>query len=412
MSDLMTIPAQVPPTVEALNGQSAPPAKSDAVVLHTRVVTGSGGGPDKTVLNSPRFLEGQGYRAICAYMHPPADPGFELLRERARACRATLLGIPDRGAWDLRVARDMLALCRRENVTIWHGHDYKSNALGLLLARFRPMRLVTTVHGWGVTGGRRRLYYAIDRMCLRRYERVICVSDDLLSQCLAARVDQAKCRLVYNAVDTDHFQRRQTHDDAKRRLGFTPGRLLIGAVGRLSPEKWFEGLITAVDRLINSGLDIELCIVGEGDERSMLERLIARLGRHDRVRLAGYQGDTLGWYEAMDIYALTSLREGLPNVVLEAMALEVPLVATRIAGVPWIVADGVNGLLIEPSDIDGLVGALRRLLQDQPLRARLARAGRETVEKSYSFAVRMRKVRAIYDELLDRAQLRGPCTSP
>jgi glycosyltransferase involved in cell wall biosynthesis len=207
---------------------------------------------------------------------------------------------------------------------------------------------------------------------------------------------------VYNAIDTGHFKRRQAPDEAKRRLGFTPGRLLVGAVGRLSPEKGFEGLVAAADRLLAAGFDIELCIVGEGDERPALERLIARLGRQDRIRLAGYQGDTLGWYEAMDVYALASLREGLPNVVLEAMALEVPLVATRIAGVPRIVADGVNGLLIEPDDVDGLVRALRSLLEDQRLRARLARAGRETIEKSYSFAVRMQKIRAIYDELLGR----------
>jgi glycosyltransferase involved in cell wall biosynthesis len=385
-----------------------PPVQSDAVVLHTRVVTGSGGGPDKTVLNSPRFLEGHGYRAICAYMHPPGDPGFELLLDRARACRANLIGIPDRGACDWRVAREMLALCRRENVAIWHGHDYKSNALGLLLARFWPMRLVTTVHGWGVTGGRRAWYYAVDRLSLRFYERVICVSDDLLSQCVAARVAKARCRLVHNAIDTEHFMRRQTHDEAKRRLGFNPGRLLVGAVGRLSAEKGFDALIAAADRLLSGGLDIELCIVGEGHERAALEGLIVRLGRQDRIRLAGYQGDTLGWYEAMDTYVLASLREGLPNVVLEAMAMEVPLVATRIAGVPRIVADGVNGVLIAPDDIDGMVAALRRVLEDQPLRARLAREGRETVEKSYSFAARMRKIRAIYDELLGRAELRGP----
>src|SRR5205807_1065984 len=101
------------------------------VVLDARVVTEEGGGPDKTILNSPRFL--QRYRNLCAYMHPPGDPGFNHLRQRAAAWNAPLLSIPDRGPLDFRVLTDLLNLCRRERVRIWHGHDYKSNAIGLLL---------------------------------------------------------------------------------------------------------------------------------------------------------------------------------------------------------------------------------------------------------------------------------------
>ena len=105
------------------------------VVLDTRVVSGTGGGPDKTILNSPRFLTAAGYRMLCAYMHPPGDAGFAQLRQRAVAWQAPLLSVPDRGPWDWRVATELLRICRRERVRIWHGHDYKSNALGLLLRR-------------------------------------------------------------------------------------------------------------------------------------------------------------------------------------------------------------------------------------------------------------------------------------
>ena len=106
-----------------------------AVVLDARVVTGSGGGPDKTILNSPRFLLPAGYRNLCVYMHPPRDAGFEQLRKKAAEREAPFVAVPDRGAWDLSVIPAFLNLCRRENVQIWHGHDYKTNALGLLLRR-------------------------------------------------------------------------------------------------------------------------------------------------------------------------------------------------------------------------------------------------------------------------------------
>src|SRR5687768_8446672 len=103
------------------------------VVLDTRVVAGTGGGPDTTILNQPRFLAPAGYRNLCAYMHPPDDPGFDQLRRRAEGWDAPLISVPDRGPFDRGVAARLLEICRRERVAIWHGHDYKSNALGLLL---------------------------------------------------------------------------------------------------------------------------------------------------------------------------------------------------------------------------------------------------------------------------------------
>src|SRR2546428_1488513 len=137
---------------------------SSPVVLDARVVCGTGGGPDKTILTSPRFLTAAGYRMLCAYLHPPGDSGFDELRRRAAVWHAPLLSVPDRGPCDWQVIAELLRICRRENVAIWHGHDYKSNALGLLLRRFWPMRLVTTVHGWVKHTRRTPLYYAIDKL--------------------------------------------------------------------------------------------------------------------------------------------------------------------------------------------------------------------------------------------------------
>ena len=145
-----------------------------------------------------------------------------------------------------------------------------------------------------------------------------------------------------------------------------------------------------------------LLIAGEGDEEPRLRTLVAELGCGERVRLLGYRADVTELYQALDVFALSSRREGLPNVLLEAMALEVPVVATRIAGVPKLIDDENNGLLIQPGSVDELTDALERLLRDGELRKRLARAGRETIAARYSFAARMRKVQAIYDDLLGR----------
>ena len=252
-------------TVTAALNRS-PNLSHSTVVLDVRVVCGTGGGPDKTILNSPRFLEPMGYRNLCAYMHPAGDPGFEALRRKAERLNAPLLSVPDRGPLDWSVFSHLLSLCRKEKVAIWHGHDYKSNFIGLILRRFWPMRLVTTVHGWVKHTRRTPLYYAIDRVCLPHYESVICVSEDLHALCLRYGVPNDRCVLIENAIDTNQFRRSVELGTAKHRLGIPAERTVVGAVGRLSREKGFEVLIRSVDQLLKQGFDLELRIVGEGDQ--------------------------------------------------------------------------------------------------------------------------------------------------
>lgn len=378
------------------------PTPEPPVVFDTRVVTGAGGGPEKTILNSPRFLEPLGYRMVCGYLHPPGDPGYEVIRTKAAQARAPLVSVPDRGFWDWRVVRDLLRACREHKVSIWHGHDYKTNALGLLLRRFHRMRLVTTAHGWVQQTSRTPLYYRVDRWCLPRYERVVCVSTDLYDACAAAGVPKQRLVLLDNSIDAADYARRRSVAEAKAALGFPAASQLIGAVGRLSGEKAFDVVIRAAHALLKTGRDVRLVILGEGGERAALERLVAELGLADRVTLAGWQADVRGYFEAMDAFALSSLREGLPNVLLEAMALEVPVVATRVNGVPRLVQDGENGLLVEAGDPAPLAAALDRLLGDAALQGRFRAAGRGTVEGRFSFAERIRKLAAVYEELLAR----------
>ncbi|MGL4554935.1 MAG: glycosyltransferase, partial [Gemmataceae bacterium] len=200
-------------------GAATEAAASPTVVLDARVVVGAGGGPEKTILNSPRYLAEAGYRNLCVYMRGPQDAGFATLRDRAARLGAPLIEVDDRGPLDLHVVWQFLDLCRREKVAIWHGHDYKSNLLGLLLSRFWPMRLVTTLHGWVQQTARTPLYYAIDRFCLPRYERVLCVSPDLHEAALAAGVRPERCFLVENGIDLVQYTRTRTPAEAKRALG-------------------------------------------------------------------------------------------------------------------------------------------------------------------------------------------------
>ena len=373
---------------------------SQPMVLHVRVVTGHGGGPEKTILNSPRFLRRLGYQSKLAYMHPPGDPGLKSLQDRGRALNAEVLSVPDRGPFDLSVIHRLRTLCRDLKVAIWHGHDYKSNLLGLLIRPFWRMKLVTTLHGWTNLSGRMPLYATLDKCVLRYYQALVCVSDDLKAECLRWRVAPDRCHVIYNAIDTEDYRRRLEILAAKRRLSAPESGVLIGTVGRLSPEKGYDLLIRAVYKLHNSGCGVTLWIAGDGDYRGILHQLIEELGCQEYVRLVGHLADPKTFYEAMDVFVLSSIREGLPNVVLEAMAMETPVVATRVAGVPTLVEDGLSGLIIDPGSEEALVVGLGKLITDPSLREAFRQGGRRRVESHFAFDQRMEKVVRVYDRLL------------
>jgi len=367
-------------------------------VLHVRIVTGAGGGPEKTILNSPRHLAGTRFRESACWLHAPGDPGIALLEARARERQCPFLAIEDPHPCDLRTLARLATLCRERGIRIWHGHDYKSNLFGVLLARLCDLKLVSTVHGWVKHTEKTPLYFAVDRFALRRYGEVVAVSRDLFEECLRIGVDSERLTLVENAVDTEEFRRRAAPGASPLRA-LPPGRLLVGAIGRLSEEKGFDTLIDAFERAVAAGGDLELWIAGEGEEEPRLRARIEASPHAARMRLLGFREDALALFEAMDVFALSSIREGLPNVVLEAMAMEVPVLATRCGGLPAFGRDGEDMLLVEPGSAAALAAGLGAMARDPSLRARLARSGRARVEREAGFPHRMQRFAEIYERL-------------
>jgi glycosyltransferase involved in cell wall biosynthesis len=312
-----------------------------------------------------------------------------------------LVDIPERHGFDSRTLRRLAAEVREFRPDILHAHDYKTNLLAVLLGRWFGVRVMTTLHGYGFGGGRLAAYYQLDRWTLRAMDHVVAVSEGLFQRLIDWRVPAERRSLVFNGIDTDQFARRQSVRQAREKMGWSPDRFLIGAVGRLTAVKGFDLLIQAADQLLGRGLDLELVIVGDGEERVRLQELIGRLGRTDRIHLLGHQSEVQGIFEALDVFALSSLSEGLPNVLLEALALEVPVAATGVGAVPRVIAHEGNGLLLEPGSVGALAEALARLLNDPDLRRRLGQAGRAAVQGQFSFAARMEKIRAIYDRILN-----------
>lgn len=367
-------------------------------MAHLRVVAGTGGGPEKTILNSPRFIRHHGYDAQVVYLCAPDPTIQQSLRTRAEKLECPLTLIEDHGMRDVSVIKKLLRFMRQERIELLQTHDYKSNVLGLILRRFHKMHLVSMLHGWTDTTGRMPLYIAIDKKCLPWYEKLICVSEDLVDECKKLRIPDRKIQLVHNAIDLATYTRTTSKELAKREIGLEGNDPLIGMVCRLSPEKGIIEAIAMVSRLNAQGKRVQLWVAGDGPFRPDIEREIASRGLGEQVRLLGQLSDTRMFYQAMDAFLLNSIREGLPNVVLEAMALEVPVVATRVAGVPSLIRPNQTGWLIEPGDEKALDSSVLESLDPQ-LGAEKASSARRLIETDFSFDKRMERVAGIYDSL-------------
>jgi glycosyltransferase involved in cell wall biosynthesis/acetyltransferase-like isoleucine patch superfamily enzyme len=365
-------------------------------VLHVRVLAGSGGGPEKTILRNPRYLDGRRYRVEAVYIHPTGDRGIRAVRRQAERLGCPLHTIAESGPLDPRTPLRLLALCRRLNVAIWHGHDYKSDALGRLLRLAHRMKLVTTLHGWSDESPRIRLYRRVDQWAIRGFDQVIAVSGAIADQCRRLGLGDDRLAILPNAVETDAYRRKHSAADARRELGLPVGGRILGVVGRLSREKGVDRLVDPLRRLAERFEDLSMLIIGDGPERSALQCEFHHAGLADRVRFCGRQESMQRWYEAMDLLVMPSRTEGSPNALLEAMSMRTAAAATAVGDVESLLDGGRCGLIL-PDDESHWAKTIGDFLQDTTRRGRCVGLARRRAEEQYGFEQRMSRIAAIYD---------------
>jgi glycosyltransferase involved in cell wall biosynthesis len=184
-------------------------------------------------------------------------------------------------------------------------------------------------------------------------------------------------------------------------LGIAPDRQIILIVGRLSREKDHLTLLRAVDRL-QSNLNPHLLVVGEGPERGRIEQEIRQRGLTEHVTLTGLQRSAEPYYRIANLAVLSSLSEGSPNALLEAMSAGVPVVATNVGGIPEIVTDGESALLVPAGDVESMAAAMAKLLTDTSLAQRFVERGRSLVLEKHSPTARAERLAGIYQSLASR----------
>ncbi len=390
-----------------LNGRDPKPAN----VLHTRVVAGCGGGPEKTILRSPRFADPARYSVTAAYLYPQGDPGMCVIRESAKQLKCPLYEIAEAHALDRHALDAMTELCRDLKIDIWHSHDYKTNVLGRLIRRKHPMKLVTTAHGFTRETWRTRLYYHIDNLAMLGYDQVIAVSPPLVKHCAYHGVNPDRLTYIPNAIDTTEYRRTQTPGLAKAEMGLPADSFAIGVIGRLSIEKGVDRAIRMIADLVKTQPQAELHLIGDGPQRKELEQLAMQLGVANAIRWWGWQTDARPIYEMLDLLLLPSRTEGLPNVVLEAMAMLVPAAATDVGGVSDLLDHGGCGVILGEDEHDW-TKSISPLLTNQGICDAFTERAYQRVCQSFTFKSRMQKIMGVYDRVLGRETSNSKCQLP
>jgi len=308
-----------------------------------------------------------GSAAVALALEPgePVPAGWSDLE--SLGVRVLPLPIPHRSY--LRERRLYADAIRDWKPDVVHCHGYRPDILAGWAAHGLGVARVSTVHGFTGVDWKNRLYETFQIRALAHFDGVIAVSRSIVSRLVAAGVPQAVIALIPNALQPEPALPREA---ARRELGLPAGEPVLGWVGRLSPEKGPDVLIDALPEL--QDLPVKISLIGDGRLRGSLEEQARRIGVADRVRFHGVIPGAARLYSAFDGFVLSSRTEGTPIALLEAMAAEVPIVATTVGGVPDVI--GIDeGLLIPPEDPVALATGIRAILENASVaRARAIRA--------------------------------------
>jgi glycosyltransferase involved in cell wall biosynthesis len=376
-------------------------------VLELRSVRGTGGGPEKTILLGTARTNPDRFDVTVCYLRDLRDDVFAI-DDWAAEVGICYVEVRERHSLDVRIWPALREMVRQRHIDIVHAHDYKTNLIALTLSWTEGVIPLSTVHGWtGHSWRERWVYYPADKRVLARFPHLIAVSEQIRGELVRTGASPDHVTTVLNAIDPAAFRRHRAKEVIVRSsLGLPAEAVVIGAVGRLEPQKRFDLLIDVFAGLADREPRLHLAIAGDGSLRSDLQARAGATRVADRIHLLGHRADVVDLHHVFDLFVQSSDYEGTPNAVLEAMALETPVVATDVGGTREIAHDGQHALIVPAGDRTALAEAIAQLAGDKPRAAALAGAARRRVETELSFAARMARVESIYEQLIAERQKR------
>ncbi|OLD36955.1 MAG: hypothetical protein AUI57_12725 [Candidatus Rokubacteria bacterium 13_1_40CM_2_68_8] len=381
-------------------------------VLHAITRLTLGGSSENTIASCVALSRAGYHCTLATSFHESQGPSLD--DARRRGCR--VVDIPSLGRElaplaDLAALRQLLGLIRGARPAIVHTHTSKAGFVGRLAARIaRVPGVIHQPHGhifYGYYGPRRTAFLTLlERRAAKWTDRIITLTERGTAEHLARGIGRPEQYVtVPSGVPTERLRAAApSRAEARARLGLAPGAFVVVGLGRLIRIKGFDLLVRSLPSVSAQISSTRVLLVGDGPERTCLETLAGSLRVADRVVLTGETADVASHLVAADVVVVPSRNEGMGRVVVEAMALGLPVVAAAVGGIPAVIIDGECGRLVGPDDVEALAASLVELGRDPGLRRKLGDAAQERAE-AFSTVVADEKLLALYEALVRNKRL-------
>jgi L-malate glycosyltransferase len=286
-----------------------------------------------------------------------------------------------------------------EKIYLVHAHDFYSSLLGIAAARLTGVKVIACQRHLKLSD--RRVHHVGTSVIHRFADRLLVNSDAIRGRIINQRIAHPrKITVIRNGVASGAAPRAEARSVIRRELAIDDNVVLVGMVARLDPIKGHRFFIEAASEVLRGHPDTHFVLIGDGPLRSEIGERLEKAQLSDRVHLLGDRSDAARLISGLDLLVLSSLHEGLPNAVLEAMAAGVPVVATAVGGTKELITDGETGFLAPPADSGALARQINLALMNRGIRSQVAAAARKRIEAEYGMERMVNSVERLYDELL------------
>jgi len=369
-------------------------------VLHLRD-TNKVCGPGKTILETTARIDTSRFNLSIGLFMDKQDQN-NLYHKAAIDRNIDVIPIKTSNQFDPRIISQVISIVKSRGFDIIHSHEYKSDMVALIAGKYLKVPIITTAHGWITNSLKSKIYISVGKKILPWFDYVIAVSPKIKEELQRVGVKSSKIKLIYNAIVMEDYIYDQIQNNYLiENYGIPENAKIIGCVGRLSPEKGQLDLLYAANKVLQINDQIYFVFVGDGPDRGRLENTASQLGIADNIIFTGHLRDVRPVYRDINILALTSYTEGFPNVVLEALCMNRPVLATNVGGTGDIIKNNKTGILVEPGNIDQIVAGLFTLLDNDVDSYRLVQNGRQLVTEQYQFEARVEKVQNLYEKIMN-----------
>jgi glycosyltransferase involved in cell wall biosynthesis len=288
------------------------------------------------------------------------------------------------------------AFAKKHYIDIFHTHSYRDDLIAALVAGRTGARKIATVHGWIVKDHWQK---SLDLRILRGFDAVIAVSQEIYEELAESGVASQRLHLIPNGVDFDTFRKRE-NSELRGRFGYSEGDFVIGMMSRVEPEKNIDLLVNIAARVLDLVPQARFLIVGDGTQLGYLEEEARNNGVSDRFDFTGFREDVNDLLQIMDVFCVPSSTEGLPRSLLEALACEKLVIASRVGGMPGAIKDGESGLLLpEPTEAHLLEAISSAWDMGRAARAEMGRRGRTFARERFDIVDMVKKTEEVYCEV-------------